>query len=244
MGAQRVCGYTTGRLEATMRTVPVFAFVVFATCLTSMALPACSAQSKAADDVTVPSDVSLPVVRDDSTNLLLSFLDAQGRVEAVPTVREVPEAVRNRVLVVDLSKTPEQRQAHKVAFFADLTAKQADGTYPVSVVSRFQAAHGQGAAAASLPPAEGSVIVYSASWCGFCKQAKSWLKGHNVPYVERDVEKTPGAQAELDQKLAKAGTPGGGIPVIDWGGELVMGFDQGSLTRLLAQKPPKATATP
>ena len=227
-----------------MRSISVFAFVVLTTCLASLGLSACSASTKSTDDVTTASDVTLPVVRDDASNLLLSYLDAQGRVQAVASVSEVPEPVRNRVLVVDLSKTPEQRQAHKVAFFADLTAKQADGTYPVSVVSRFQAAHGQGAAAASLPPAEGSVIVYSASWCGFCKQAKSWLKGHNVPYVERDVEKTPGAQAELDGKLAKAGTPGGGIPVIDWGGQLVMGFDQGSLTRLLAQKPPKATATP
>lgn len=173
----------------------------------------------------------LPVVRDDGDNLLFSFVDAQGRVQAVSKVEQVPEPVRGRVLVVDLSKTPEERQAHRYAFFADLTVKKPDGTYAVSVVSRYDAARGQVQAPATPPP-EGSVLVYSAVWCGFCKKAKAWLKDNDVPFIERDVEKTPGAQAELDQKLKAAGIPGGGVPVIDWAGTLVMGFDVDALKRL------------
>jgi glutaredoxin len=181
---------------------------------------------------------SAPVVRADATTLLFSFVDAAGRMQAVPTVADVPEAVRGRVLVVDLNKTPEERQAHRYAFFADLTAPGPDGTFPVVAVSRYDAARGQGETPPTLPPPDGSVVVYSAAWCGYCKKAKSWLTDKGVPFVERDVEKTPGAQAELQGKLRAANVPGGGVPVIDWGGTLVMGFDVAAFERLAKEKPP------
>lgn len=182
-----------------------------------------------------------PVVTDKSTTLLFSFVDSSGRVQAVPSVAAVPEAVRQRVLVVDLDKTPEQRQAHRYAWFADLTARGADGSYPVVVVSRYDAATQQGGAA-TLPPAQGSVVVYSATWCGYCKKAKAWLTTNNVPFVERDVETTAGAQAELTAKLQASGVPGGGIPVVDWAGSLVVGYDVAAFERLLKSTPPKPAA--
>jgi glutaredoxin len=185
---------------------------------------------------------ALPVVRADATTLLFSFVDAAGRMQAVPGVNDVPDAVRRRVLVVDLAKSPEERQAHRYAFFADLTAPGADGTYPVVVVSRYDAAtHKAGPTA--LPAPDGSVVVYSAVWCGYCKKAKAWLTRNQVPFIERDVEKTPGAQADLSAKLKASGVAGGGIPVIDWGGSLVVGFDVPSLERLLREQP-AAPSTP
>jgi glutaredoxin len=212
-----------------------------------LALSACrgrdeaTAAANAADDDQRAND-EVPasrVVRDDANNLLFSFVDAHGRVQTVPRVDAVPEPVRQRVLVIDLDKTPEQRQAHRFAFFADLTTKAPDGTYAVVAVSRYDAARKSGGPAVA-PPTEGAVIVYSATWCGFCRKAKAWMKQNDVPFVERDVEKTAGAQAELDAKLRAASVPGGGIPVIDWAGTLVVGFDVPSLQRLLREKPPKA----
>lgn len=181
------------------------------------------------------------MVRAEATNLLFSFVDSTGRVQAVPSVADVPEAVRKRVLVVDLSKTPEQRQAHRYAWFADLTVANADGTYPVVVVSRYDGAT-QKAGAASLPPPDGSVVVYSAEWCGYCKKAKAWMSSKGVPFIERDVEKTPGAQQELQAKLKAAGVPGGGIPVVDWAGSIVVGFDVPAFEKLLTSSPPVAAA--
>lgn len=185
----------------------------------------------------------LPIVTDDAKDLLFSYVDARGRAQAASKISDVPEQVRGRVLVVDLSKTPEQRQAHRYAFFVDLTAQAPDGTYSVSVVSRYDAARGQ-VQAPMAPAPEGSVVVYSAVWCGFCKKAKAWLNERGVPFIERDVEKMPGAQAELDAKLAAAGVSGGGVPVIDWAGTVVMGFDATRLERLLREKPPKVSAKP
>lgn len=182
----------------------------------------------------------LPVVRKGTDTLLFSFVDVRGRIQATGDMDAVPDDVKRRVLVVDLARSPEERQAHRYAFFTDLTAAGPDGTYPVTVVTRYDVAAGQSAPALLPSVPEGTVIVYSAVWCGFCQKAKAWLKERNVPFVERDVEKTPGAQAELSRKLQEAGIQGGGIPVIDWGGELVMGFAQGRLEQLLKDKPPAA----
>ncbi len=185
------------------------------------------------EDGHAEAPVPVPVVRDESTNLLFSYVDVRGRIQAASRVAEVPDDVKERVLVVDLQKTPDQRAAHRYAFFADLTAKKPDGTYDVVVVSRYNAARGEAPQLLPNVPA-GTVVLYSAVWCGFCKKAKAWLSQNNVPFVERDVERTAGASAELSKKLADAGLQGGGVPVIDWGGTLVMGFDVGKLEKLLA----------
>ncbi len=216
--------------------------------LLALGAPACRPDDSpapaagAAEDARAADDVPpAPVVRDEATSLLFSFVDAFGRVQTVPRTDAVPEAVRQRVLVIDLDKTPEQRQAHRFAFFADLTSRRPDGTYAVVAVSRYDAAR-QADGPAVDAPAEGAVILYSATWCGFCKKAKAWLKERRVPVVERDVEKTPGAQAELTRKLRAAQIPGGGIPVVDWSGTLVVGFDVPSFERLLREKPPAPPA--
>ncbi len=224
------------------RALVVVAVVVVAVVGAVVGAGGCSRDAQAP---TVSADPLLdappsPVVTDAATTLLFSFVDANGRVQAVPSVDAVPEAVRQRVLVVDLGKTPEQRQAHRYAWFADLTNKSADGSYPVVVVSRYDAATRAGGAAV-LPPPAGSVVIYSAEWCGYCKKAKAWLTEKGVPYIERDVEKTAGAQAELSSKLTAAGVSGGGIPVVDWAGELIVGFDVAAFDRLLKSTPaPKA----
>jgi glutaredoxin len=240
-------------MEATVRSFLFVSLLLSLVSLVSLVCMSCTRDDKSADapaaaardDVKEKEGVEppMPVVTDDAKDLLFSYVDAHGRVQAASTIASVPEQVRARVLVVDLKKSPEERQAHRYAFFVDLTAKDPDGRYPVSVVSRYDAARGQLRAPMAPAPA-GSVVVYSAVWCGFCKKAKAWLTQNNVPFIERDVEKMPGAQAELDAKLAAAGTSGGGIPVIDWGGTIVMGFDAARLGKLLREKPPSAAPAP
>ena len=66
------------------------------------------------------------------------------------------------------------------------------------------------------------------------------MRQNNVPFIERDVEKAAGAGAEVAAKLKAAGVPGGGIPVIDWGGTLVVGFQQDKLAALLGATPKPA----
>lgn len=188
-----------------------------------------------------PPDVSLPRVHPDNGSLLFYFLDRRGAVRTTASIDAVPPEVRPRVLVVDVSMSAEERQAHRYNFFADLREPEADGSYPVIAVSRYDAARGEGLASALPPVPEGSVIVYSAEWCGFCRQAKAWLARHDVPFVERDVEKQPGVADELEQKLKQAKVRGGGVPVIDWAGTVVLGFDQKRLQALLDEQRAKGT---
>jgi glutaredoxin len=87
------------------------------------------------------------------------------------------------------------------------------------------------AAAAARRPAYVPVTMYSAAWCGYCKKARKFLTDEGIPFEERDVERTPGAAAELAAKAAKAGVQTGGVPVFDVGGKLLQGFDAEALRR-------------
>ncbi|MCP4502591.1 MAG: hypothetical protein GY822_21800 [Deltaproteobacteria bacterium] len=200
-----------------------------------------SDESQSAKNATAKAEATnesgplLPVVTADSSTLLFTFVDERGVSQAVASIDEVPRGVKERVYVTDLSHTPAQRQAHKFAFFTDLTQAQADGTYPVTVVSRYRAAAGEsGPPLAAVP--EGSVVIYSAVWCGYCKKAKTWMKANAIPFIERDVEKTAGAAKELKEKLDKQGVRGGGVPVLDIKGTLVVGFDKARIEKLLGMK--------
>jgi glutaredoxin len=222
--------------------LPIFALLVVAACKKEApASPDAPAARAAGDAPEVPAaeldeDVVLPVVSADAKNLLFTWLNEYGRVKASSKLDDVPEELRERVLVTDLSLSSEQRQAHRYAFFTDLTAPGKGGRYPVVAVSRYDAARGEGLKVQLAPAPEGAVIVYSAEWCGFCKKAKRWLASKEVPFVERDVEKQPGVAEELKEKLAAAKVRGGGVPVIDWDGTIIVGFDQRRLEKLLAER--------
>ncbi len=71
------------------------------------------------------------------------------------------------------------------------------------------------------------VIVYSASWCGYCKASREFLKDNRIRFTEFDVENTADG-AEAYEKLGR-----GGIPVIFVGGVEIRGFDEGELRRRL-----------
>lgn len=67
------------------------------------------------------------------------------------------------------------------------------------------------------------VIIYSTSWCGFCRSEKQYLDTKNIPYIEKDVEKDEAAQKELLQKMNGSFQ---GVPVTDIGGDIILGFDR------------------
>tara|TARA_A100001037_G_scaffold295820_1_gene315438 strand:- start:721 stop:993 length:273 start_codon:yes stop_codon:yes gene_type:complete len=81
----------------------------------------------------------------------------------------------------------------------------------------------------------GEVVVYCTSWCGYCKKAINLLKSQGVPFREVDLEKEPTGPKEKDEKLAKAGLPpSSGVPVIDFKGRVMIGYNEGLLRKLCA----------
>jgi glutaredoxin len=51
------------------------------------------------------------------------------------------------------------------------------------------------------------LLLYSATWCRDCREAKRFLEKHNIPFTEIDIEATPGAAAEVIQHVGKRAIP-------------------------------------
>ena len=51
------------------------------------------------------------------------------------------------------------------------------------------------------------LTVYSASWCRDCREAKRFLAKHNIPFIEVDIENTPGAADEVLENVGKRAIP-------------------------------------
>jgi glutaredoxin-like YruB-family protein len=72
------------------------------------------------------------------------------------------------------------------------------------------------------------VTIYSTPTCHFCKEAKAFFKENNIKYTEHDV------LADLEQrKLMQEKSGQLGVPVIDIGGEIVVGFNRDRVEELL-----------
>lgn len=65
---------------------------------------------------------------------------------------------------------------------------------------------------------EKDVVMYSASWCGYCDQARAYFRRNNIPFEEYDVE----TSAKGRRDYAEMG--GNGVPVILIGDRRMVGF--------------------
>ena len=72
------------------------------------------------------------------------------------------------------------------------------------------------------------VTIYSTPWCVYCKMAKKYFQDNKVVYVEHDVAQDEKARDEMIKKTGQMG-----VPVIDVDGQIVIGFDQAELKKLL-----------
>jgi glutaredoxin 3 len=72
------------------------------------------------------------------------------------------------------------------------------------------------------------VKVYSTPVCPWCKRAKDFLKKNNVAYTEINVA---GDQTAAQEMIRKSGQMG--VPVIDAGGVIVIGYDEEELKKAL-----------
>lgn len=219
------------------------------------------------DDGTAPKaiDEKLPAltIRDDTPNLMLTWVDEKGdsHVELHPA--DVPAAGKELVRVV---VTDREDGTRELFYVADLTKKRDDGSYPAQtmprrawetmIAKRREALLAQVTPTPALPesgapgspsgspapPSTGSpntagltAIIYGASWCGPCHEAADYLKSRGIGVIMKDVDESPAAQSEMREKLAKVGQHGGSIPVIDVRGQILVGFSRGSIDRAIAR---------
>jgi glutaredoxin len=175
---------------------------------------------------------------------VLTFAGERGKFTDGKTIDDVPADSRGLVKV-SLLDGPAPPDGHVWA--ANLRSPESDGSYALRPVARDdyeELALGQGMSSKvelpeglEPPPTvtstPGQVIVYKTAWCGVCKKVESYLKKKGVDYVAKDIEQDRDAAAELQAKSSKAGVRTGSVPVIDVGGELLVGFDRDRLEKLL-----------
>ncbi len=75
-----------------------------------------------------------------------------------------------------------------------------------------------------------AVKVYSTSWCAFCKMAKDYLTSKKIEYKEVNIEEDQAAGMYIMQKTGQAG-----VPVIEIGDEMILGFDRERIDGALRQ---------
>jgi len=73
-----------------------------------------------------------------------------------------------------------------------------------------------------------AVIVYGAEWCAFCHEAMHYMDKLGVKYDYRNVELNGQDAIAAVQKSGQTG-----IPVLDIGGDIVVGFDRPRLDEVL-----------
>jgi glutaredoxin len=196
---------------------------------------------------------SLPPMqlRDDTPNLLLTWLGPDGDFHVVEKIADVPAEHRQQVRVV---QTNEAAGTGALVYVANLGEKRPDGTYGVTTMQRsdweklgadlrktrleaLAPGHTPPAADAAQPSggtgndssAAISAIVYGADWCKPCHDAERYLRSLGVSVTKKNIEESRAAQAEMREKLARVHRTGSGIPVIDVMGKIFVGYSPGPL---------------
>ena len=174
---------------------------------------------------------------------IFTYPGDRGAFFDVQTRADIPEASRGyvRVVLAGGAKAPAGQ-----VWVVNLKEDAGEKGWPLETVTRDlfeEFALGRGNhSAVSLPegieapdvlPPTDKVIVYKTDWCGVCKKVIAYLDRKKVPYEAKDIEKDPSAAAELKAKADKAGIKMGSVPVLDVGGELMVGFDRAKLETML-----------
>jgi glutaredoxin-like YruB-family protein len=71
-------------------------------------------------------------------------------------------------------------------------------------------------------------IVYSTPTCPYCKMAKQYFDDNNVEYEDIDVSKD---EKKAEEMVKKSGQMG--VPVIEIGDQIIVGFDKEELAKVL-----------
>jgi len=77
------------------------------------------------------------------------------------------------------------------------------------------------------------VIVFSTPTCSYCIMAKQYFLRNKIRFRDIDVSKDPVAARDMTRRTGQMG-----VPVIDIGGTLIVGFDKQKINALLEIKNP------
>ena len=73
-----------------------------------------------------------------------------------------------------------------------------------------------------------TVTIYTTPTCAYCRMAKQYFAEHKIEYTEKNVAVDPEARKAMIEKSNQMG-----VPVIDIGGKIIVGFDEDKITQAL-----------
>lgn len=75
------------------------------------------------------------------------------------------------------------------------------------------------------------VIIFTTPTCTFCRKTKKYLRERGVPFKDVDVSRDAAAARDMVRRSGQQG-----VPVLDIGGKIVVGFDRPKIDKLLGIK--------
>lgn len=72
------------------------------------------------------------------------------------------------------------------------------------------------------------VIVFSTPTCSYCNMAKQYFRQKNVKFTDIDVTRDQAAARDMVRRSGQMG-----VPVIDIGGKIVVGFNRPKIDQML-----------
>ena len=79
------------------------------------------------------------------------------------------------------------------------------------------------------PKPQPRVIIFSTPTCSFCNMAKQYFRQKGVKFKDVDVSRDPTAARDMVRRSGQQG-----VPVIDIGGKIVVGFDRLKIDKYLS----------
>ncbi len=207
-----------------------------------------------------PKELPALVVKADTPNLLITWIDEKGDFKVVTKPADVPSSAREKVRIAIADKEVGTGDS---VYVTNLNESAPDGSFRLSTLSRAAweelgasrraarlealaplapSAPGSPSAPAAAPSAGDAkklpmsgvqAVIYGAAWCKPCHDAERYLKQRGVNVVKKDIEENEAAAAEMRRKLERAGLGGASIPVIDVMGRILQGFSTAALDRAI-----------
>ncbi len=75
------------------------------------------------------------------------------------------------------------------------------------------------------------VVIFSTPTCSFCNMAKSYFREKGIKFTDVDVSRDQAAARDMVRRSGQMG-----VPVIDIGGKIIVGFNKPQINSLLGIK--------
>ncbi len=74
------------------------------------------------------------------------------------------------------------------------------------------------------------IKIYSTPTCHFCHMAKEYMTAHNIKFTDYNVATDLEKRKEMIDKSSQMG-----VPVIDVGGKIIIGFDEEEFVKAIKE---------